>query len=296
MESSRPHRIISKRRGSVFPVSNPISGVINMSMRTDVSAGEGFFAPHPLYGGSHYAAVPFFIKTAAASAATSHDYLPLNVVYSQLFGSALAEPVGFNNSDGATGTAPHAWPFPIGSNALVPSTHSLWDYDLYRVLAVDHTLVFRNYSSTPVRVYWKLIKHASNITPDPAIEFGPLGNTSTTPGGYALPYLNDVQTFLVPGIGGGGSGVYSTTVRLPLRFGLAKVLRNAVEYYGKDENTSYKAFAYTRADGDSPGTLVSFMAIAKQAYANNQETANLNLYVEADMNWKVQLKKTETST
>lgn len=237
-------------------------------------------------GGTSWIHQDFMVKDTGASAV--RETMPLNVPFRTLHGTTRAEMVGADMTQ---------WPQELqkSTEATVSTNNVFSTYDQYRIEAINHMFIFRNFSTTPHRVMWRLIKFSAGLVSATLLSAisNPFdeGDIGTTIGGDILYDANDWNVLDVPGSALHGTSLFRET-QLPIKCNiLSKFPDKDLYKSGRDDSFSSFVVAGPRM---TPNAIGIQMAVLRDT-PHGQATTGADLLVGMSANWLFKIRKTEAT-
>ncbi len=279
------YRHVKREKGSwIKPIQNPTTGKFWASARTWWSNLSTLLSQQVVHGGTHYQHIAFQIKDTVNT--SLYDTIPLNVPGRTLFGTVEAENVGLDITE-----------HPQELQELSVSTTSVSNlfalFDEYRIEAINHTFMFRNYGEPPLRIMWRLIKYDAAETATTLNDVANAldeGTDTTTPGGLVLFRDNDWNTLNIPGVEKNGTNFYVER-SIPLKANILQLFPDK-DMYQSGREASFSSFL-------ASGPRVTTNAVGLQVAAisdvpNGQGIDATDLLMATSFNWLYKVRKTNT--
>lgn len=286
MSTAFPYRHVKRQHDTwLKPTQISTTGKFWGSARTWWSTSATALAVTPIYGGTNWKHMKFMIKDTGGT--SLRETLPLNIPGRQLVGTALAEKVGLDLTE-------HPQELQKLSTTSASVNNLFVDYDQYRIDAINHMALFRNYGTSPFRVMWRVIKYDAAATAttlnDPA---NPIteGDSAAVEGGKEFFRATDWNTLDIPGVDQHGSvGFVERSV--PLAASVAAIFPDK-EFNGSGRDASFDPFVTTGPRFTSNAIGLQLNILNDVPYS--QDIQNITLHFGLSANWLYKVRTSNVS-
>lgn len=286
MSTSFPYRHVKREKKAwIKPNENPTTGQFWSSATTWWSQSAVDLTLQTFFGGTNWKHGNFMIKDTGSS--EGYETIPLNIPGRRLRGTGVAEHVGLDLTE---------WPeeLQLVTTAGSSVNNTFVNFDQYRVEAINHMMLFRNYSETPLVIMWRIVKYDPQLSTTTLNELlNPLdeGTTTTVPGGEILYQANDWNKLVIPSTHHRGDSLFVER-SINLKTNVLRIFPEK-EFYGSGRDSSYSSFLVTGPH--IPNYAVGLQYAVVTDLPNGQATTHSSLYTGMAFNWLVNVRKSNAA-